>query len=269
MPMNKLRFKTAIFFILLMMPMFIFAGCGGLGDQSLQHVNDYGVLVLGLDENYPPMGYKDGNGDIVGFDIDVADEVCHRLGLKLITKPVIWELKERELADKNIDCIWNGLSYTKERAETMTLSDPYMANDVVFVVRSDSGIKSISDLKGKKIGAQTGASARDALMDSEIKTDITVTLADDTETLLVKLEDGKLDAVCLDSVYAYYYIQTKHKDFEVLPDVLASEDFVIGFRKGDEALRDEVQKVLSEMRADGTLAKISEEWFGKDVTTVQ
>ena len=110
------------------------------GDASLQYILDKGELILGLDETFPPMGYRDANGDIIGFDIDLATEVCSRLGVKLKLQPINWDSKEMELNGKTIDCIWNGMSITDERISGMDLSTPYIANKQIIIVKSDSGI---------------------------------------------------------------------------------------------------------------------------------
>ena len=134
------------------------------GDNSLQYILDKGELVLGLDDSFPPMGYSDSKtGEIVGFDIDLAEEVCKRLGVKLVKQPISWDAKEIELSSKNIDVIWNGMSVTDERIENMFLSKPYIANAQVIIVAEDSPIKTKADLKGKKVGLQKGSSALDAV----------------------------------------------------------------------------------------------------------
>ena len=133
------------------------------GDASLQYILDKGELILGLDETFPPMGYRDANGDIIGFDIDLATEVCSRLGVKLKLQPINWDSKEMELNGKTIDCIWNGMSITDERINGMDLSTPYIANKQIIIVKSDSGISTKADLAGKTVGAQQGSSAVDAI----------------------------------------------------------------------------------------------------------
>ena len=238
-------------------------------DDSLQKVMDAKKLVLGLDASFPPMGFTNEANEIVGFDIDVAQEVCNRLGIELVKQPINWDNKEEDLNLGKIDCIWNGMSVNAARAEAMNLSEPYMNNEMIFVVPGNSDVKSMDDLKGKTVGVQTGSTAQEILEAAEIYKDITVTPLEDNVTLLNQMELGFSDAVFLDSVVAYYYITENNKDYYVLPDNLESEEYAIGFRKGDQALRDKVQETLSAMKADGALGKISEKWFGSDVTTVK
>ena len=121
-------------------------------DNSLNNVLERGTFILGLDDSFPPMGYRDENGEIVGFDIDTAREVCNRLGVELVAQPIDWNAKEQELATGNIDCIWNGFTVTDERREQMLFSDPYVDNAQVIVVRGDSPVQTIADLEGATVG---------------------------------------------------------------------------------------------------------------------
>lgn len=238
-------------------------------DNSLQKIKDSGKFILGLDATFKPMGYTDENDQIVGFDIDVAEEVCKRMGVELVKQPINWETKETDLEVGKCDCIWNGMSVSAERAEKMNLSDPYMKNAMVFVVKSDSLVASMDDLKTAKIAVQNGSTAQDILEKSEIKDTITVSAIATNVEALQQLEMGLCDAVFLDKIVADYEIKTSGKALKVLPEGLEEEEYAIGFRKNDQKLRDEVQKILVEMKKDGKLAEISTKWFGSDITTVK
>ncbi len=240
-------------------------------DESLNKVKESGKLILGLDATFEPMGYTNESDEIVGFDIDVAEEVCARMGVELVKQPIDWNTKEQDLAVGRIDCIWNGMSVNPSRAEEMNLSDPYMKNAMIFVVPADSAAASMSDLSGKNIAVQNGSTAQEILEASELytaETPITVTAMATNVEALQQLELGLVDAVFLDSVVANYQITSAGKDYKVLPDGLSEEEYAIGFRKEDQALRDEVQRILCEMKADGKLGEISTNWFGSDITTV-
>ena len=238
-------------------------------DNSLQKVKDSGKFILGLDATFKPMGYTDENDQIVGFDIDVAAEVCKRMGVELVNQPINWDTKETDLELGKCDCIWNGMSVSPERAEKMNLSEPYMKNAMVFVVKGDSLVTSMDDLKTAKIAVQNGSTAQDILEKSEIKDTITIAAIGTNVEALQQLEMGLCDAVFLDKIVADYEIKTTGKNLRVLPEGLEEEEYAIGFRKNDQALRDEVQKILGEMKADGKLAEISTKWFGSDITTVK
>ena len=183
------------------------------GDNSLQYILDKGELVLGLDDSFPPMGYSDSKtGEIVGFDIDLAEEVCKRLGVKLVKQPISWDAKEIELSSKNIDVIWNGMSVTDERIENMFLSKPYIANAQVIIVAEDSPIKTKADLKGKKVGLQKGSSALDAVTaDTETYNAIMdggeIVQFDENLTAYLDLKAGRVDAFVVDKVVGEYILK--------------------------------------------------------------
>lgn len=183
------------------------------GDDSLQYILDKGELVLGLDDSFPPMGYSDSKtGEIVGFDIDLAEEVCKRLGVKLKKQPISWDAKEIELSSKNIDVIWNGMTVTDERIENMYLSKPYIANAQVIIVAEDSPIKTKADLAGKKVGLQKGSSALEAVeADTETYNAIMnggeIVQFDENLTAYLDLKAGRIDAFVVDKVVGEYIIK--------------------------------------------------------------
>lgn len=264
-----------VLMIVMLMSMMLF-GCGGgaeeeaAADESWTKIEEKGEFILGLDESFPPMGFRDENGEIVGFDVDVAKEVCSRLGIELKLQPISWDVKEQELDTGKIDCIWNGFTITEERKEAVLFTSPYMNNQQIIVVMEDSEFTALEDLAGKKLGLQSGSSAADALDGAEeFKANLSdVAEFDDNMTALMDLEKGGVDAVLMDEIVARYYIQTKDKGYRVLDEALAAEEYGVGFRKADQALMQKFQDTLEEMAADGSLAEISEKWFGKDITTI-
>ena len=245
------------------------AGEGG-EDLSLQRVIDKGTFVLGLDDAFPPMGFRDESGEIVGFDIDTAREVCRRIGVELIPQPIDWNAKEQELATGNIDCIWNGFTMTPERERVMTFSEPYVKNAQVVVVRSDSPVETLEDLAGGEVGVQAGSSAQIAIDDTPGFKDSLKGVIEFKENLtaLMDLEIGGVDAVVMDLLVANDNINRSGKDFRILDQTLTEEEYAIGFRKGDTALCNEVNRQLHAMAEDGTLAEIAVKWFGADITTI-
>ena len=238
-------------------------------DLSLQKVKDAGKLVLGLDATFKPMGYTDENNEIVGFDIDLAEAVCEKLGVELVKEPINWETKEQDLSVGKIDCIWNGLSVSPSREETFNLSEPYMENAMVFVVPESSEVTSSKDLLDKKIAVQNGSTAQDILEESEFKDSAQITSIATNVEALQQMDINLVDAVFMDDVVAQYEIKNSDKAYRVLEEGLAKEEYAIAFRKEDQALRDEVQKILSELKADGTVEEISTKWFGSDITTIK
>ncbi|MDO4505763.1 MAG: amino acid ABC transporter substrate-binding protein [Spirochaetales bacterium] len=242
---------------------FALAGCA----KSAKKSNKF---VLGLDDSFPPMGYRDADNNIVGYDIDLAKEVTKRLGLELVCQPIDWSAKEMELKTGKIDCIWNGLTMTEERQKEMEFSEAYLENAQVVVVRADSGIKTLADLSGKKVGVQAGSSAQDAM---DAATEFKASLKEVVEfqenvTALNDLEIKSIDGVVMDLIVANYSIQQGKKDYVVLEETLAPEKYGIAFSKSNKALRDSVQKALEEMAKDGTLAEITKSWFGSDISKI-
>lgn len=249
-------------------------------DKSWEKVESAGTLVLGLDDAFPPMGYKDTEtGDIIGFDIDIAKEVCSRLGIELKLQPIDWNNKQSELENGNVDCLWNGFSKTPERDEQFNLSIPYMKNEQIILVKTDSDYQTLEDLSGKIIGVQADSSAESALEAEENK-DFKDSLKeivkiDDYALAVLEIQNGTIDAISIDEVVARFYLKNDSDAYRILSGSdgaalsLATEDYVIGFRKGDDALKAKVEEALKEMSKDGTMKTISEKWFDEDVTTVE
>ena len=229
------------------------------------------TFTVGFDQDFPPMGFVGDDGEFTGFDLELAAEVAKRIGKEIKYQPIAWDAKDMELTSGNIDCIWNGFSI-QGREDKYTWSKPYMKNDQVFVVKSDSSIDSIEDLAGKTVEVQTDSSAEAALKEnSELANTFgKLQTVADYNTGFMDLEMGGVDAIAMDSVVANYQITKRGGNgFTVLDTPLSSEEYGIGFKLGNETLRNEVQKALEDMKADGTMKTISEKWFGKDVTTLE
>lgn len=261
-----------VFFLAILVTALALSGCKEAKDtdNSWEEVKAKGEFVLGLDDSFPPMGYRDENGEIVGFDIDMAKEVCSRLEIDLRLQPINWSAKEQELNTKNIDCIWNGLTITPERREVILFTKPYMNNRQVLVVKADADYAALADFAGKKLGIQAGSSANDALNSAEeFKASLGEVVAfDDNMTALMDLEQGGLDVVLMDEIVARFYIQQRSKSYKVLDEALAGEEYGVGFRKEDRELMEKFEETLEAMAEDGTLAAISQSWFGKDITII-
>lgn len=227
-------------------------------------------FVLGLDDSFPPLGFRDENNEIVGYDIDLAREACSRMGMELVCQPIDWSAKEMELKTGKISCIWNGLTITDERLAAMAFTKAYLSNAQVVVVREDSGFTTLADLAGKKIGVQAGSSAQEAIDGAP---EFKATLKEIVEfkenvTALNDLETKNIDGVVMDLIVANYNITQGKKALVVMNESLAPEFYGIAFAKKNTALRDKVQATLEEMAKDGTIAKISEKWFGSDISII-
>lgn len=239
--------------------------------NATESLKSRGVFVLGLDDSFPPLGYRDENNEITGYDIDLAKEVAKRLGVEFKAQPIDWDAKEMELETEKIDCIWNGFTITEERKKALSFTPAYLNNEQVLVVRSDSGIKSLADMKGKTVGLQSGSSAQEAINEnpsfaSSVGNKI---MFKDNITALNDLDIGGVDGVVMDSVVANYSIAQTGKPFIVIEESLANEGYGIAFRKSEPELRDEVWNILKKMQEDGTVTAIGIKWFGKDISSIK
>ncbi len=229
------------------------------------------TFTVGFDAEFPPYGYQDDNGEYVGFDLDLAAEVCKRNGWELVKKPIDWDSKDLELGSGTIDCIWNGFTING-REDDYTWTEAYVDNSQVFVVAADSGIAKPADLAGKTVVVQADSSALAALTDEEDNDEnlaLAATFGElmevaDYNTAFMNLEAGAADAVAMDIGVAKYQIESRGDKFVILDDVLAAEEYGVGFKKGNTELRDTVQKTLNEMAEDGTFMKIAKEWKLED-----
>lgn len=251
----------------------VLAGCGG-GQKPAEKKEETKPIVLGLDDNFPPMGFVDENNKIVGFDIDLATEAAKRLNTKVDFKPIDWASKEAELKSGRVDILWNGLDITEKRKENILFSDPYMNNRFIIfrAVGKNEDIKGEASLAGKIVATQSGGGTIEDYLDG--KPELTGTFKEfkkyqDYLSAFMDLENGRIDAVVCDEIIGRYYMSKHPKKLEAVDVTVGpSAQFGVGFRKDDKALRDKVQKVLDEMRKDGTMAKISQKWFAADITKI-
>lgn len=245
----------------------LLVGCGSdTSSQAEQKLPD--KIVIGLDDNFPPMGFRDESGNLVGFDIDLAQEASKRLGVPVEFKPIDWDSKEAALKSKQVDLLWNGLTITDERSQQIAFSKPYMHNQQLLVVRADSPITNREGLAGKILGTQEGSSSIDAL---EKNMDFQKSLSEvkkygDFVNAFMDLEIGRIDGVLVDSVVGRYYMTKKPGQFKVIDDQMGDEQFGVGLRKDDNLLREKLNDVLKQMSEDGTMTKLSQKWFNEDIT---
>ena len=236
-------------------------------DNSLQKVKESGKLVLGLDDTFAPMGFRDEAGNVVGFDIDLAQEVANRLGVKLEVKPIDWSSSILSLNKGDVDVLWNGFTINESRKEHVNFSKPYLNNRLIIVKSSDrKDINSKEDLKGKVLGVQVGSNQEALEADPISKEAKEVRPYDVNVNAFLDLQAKRIDVVVIDEVAARYYIAEENVNFEVVENSpLTEELYGIGFRKNDVELLNAVDKALDDMRADGKAAEISTKWFGKNI----
>lgn len=262
---------------------FTMAGCGSSKDadtsakketkteDSKDKENSDKQFIVGFDAEYPPYGYKDDNGEYVGFDLDLAQEVCARNGWELVQQPIDWDSKDMELNSGSIDCIWNGFTMTG-REDDYTWSKPYVDNSIVVVVKEGSGIEKKEDLAGKVVAVQADSSGLAALTDEEDNEEnlkLAASFSDlqqvaDYNTAFMNLEAGAVDAIVVDIGVADYQLESR-TGFVMLDDKIRTEQYAVGFKLGNEELRDQVQSTLDEMVKDGTFDDIAKKWDLSDM----
>ena len=258
-------------FLPLMLMLLILTGCGGGEDSDNVNSTKYNrMLVVGLDDHYAPLGFRNDKNEFVGFDIDLAKETARRMGVEFKFRPIDWDNKREELTSGNVDMLWNGCDITDERKEYMIYSKPYMDNRQILLVRrgNDLNIRTAGDLTGKVVGTQAGSSSENYVNDTPNfkSTFAAFKTYRNFKDAFAELDSGAVDVLICDEIAARYEISRIPPKFEVIEVTIGPAcEIGIGFRKDDVELRDRVQKAFDSMVADGTAKKISEQWFQSDL----
>lgn len=224
-------------------------------------------FIVGLDDSFPPMGFRDESGEIVGFDIDLARAVAEEMGMEVEFRAVDWDGVILSLKKGDIDLIWNGLTVTPEREEEINFTSPYLANKQVLIVAKESDIEDKGDLEGGVLGIQMGSSSEKAL---EADGDFNDSLADvrkygnNTEALM-DLASGRVDVVLVDEIVGRYYMSLREGQYRVLPEFLEKEDYAVGVRKEDEEFLEKLEEALNKVKNSEIGVSISKEWFEEDI----
>ncbi|MFE4713117.1 MULTISPECIES: transporter substrate-binding domain-containing protein [unclassified Paenibacillus] len=252
--------KMGLWMVTAMAAILLLAGCTSSNGKA-----DSGKLVIGIDDKFAPMGFRDDANEIVGFDIDYARAAAEKMGKEVTFQPIDWSAKESELNSGRIDMIWNGYTITDERKEKVLFTKPYLENSQVVVVLASSPLSKLEDLAGKEIGLQSLSSAADALDANPIKDKVAgISEFPDNVLALTDLKTSRLAGVVIDEVVARYYMSKEPGTFKLLDESLAPEQYGVGIKKGNEELLNELQKALDTMNSDGTAAEISTKWFGEN-----
>lgn len=246
-------------------------GLSGCGSKAASATLDKDTLIVGLDDTFAPMGFRDENGEITGFDVDLAKAMGEKLGKTIEFQSIDWNMKETELNGGNIDFIWNGYSISDERKEQVDFSVPYLKNRQIIITLADSDIATKADLAGKAVAAQTGSTAVDAI---EAEPEVMATFNggkpvtyESNNDVLMDLEAGRVDAAVADEIIVRYYISKKGEEkYKILEEDFGEEEYGVGMRKGDTAMVEAFNKAYKELKEDGTVAQISTKWFGEDIT---
>lgn len=241
----------------------VLGGCSSEDDEK--------TFTVGFDAEYPPYGYMDENGDYTGFDLELAEEVCKIYGWTLVKQPIAWESKDNELKAGSIDCIWNGFTING-REDDYEWSVPYVDNSQVIVVKANSGISSLKDLAGKKVGVQAASAALDVLSDGQ--KELSDTFGEllefaDYNTAFVELEAGSVDAVAMDIGVAQYQINSRGDGYVILDEHLNAEKYGIGFKIGNTELRDKVNEALKQLKENGKFDELAEKYGLSEMTCLE
>ncbi len=238
------------------------SGASGAAPVGAADAGHAGKFVIGLDDNFPPMGFRNDKQELVGYDIDMAREAARRMGMEADFKPIDWSAKEAELNGRRVDALWNGMTITEERKKNVAFTRPYMENHQIIVVTAASPIHAKADLAGKVVGVQDGSSAVEAVAKDPVSRQMKeIKKFGDNVAALMDLTTGRLDAVVVDEVVGRYYTSRKAGQYRILSDNFGSEEYGVGLRKDDKALLAKLDAALDAMKADGTAQKIAAKWF--------
>ena len=235
--------------------------------------SDGKTFTVGFDAEYPPYGYMDDNGEYTGFDLELAQAVCDLEGWELVKKPIDWASKDMELNSGSIDCIWNGFTMNG-REDDYTFSVPYVDNSQVIVVADGSGIEALEDLAGKTVGVQAASAALDVLQSEDGQKALADTFGSlnefaDYNTAFTELKAGALDALAIDIGVAKYQLNSRGEGFQILEETLNTEQYAIGFKKGEQELCDTVNADLQKLANDGTVAELAEKYEIADMVILE
>ena len=266
--------RKLVYLPLLALLVLVLSSCSTGAIRNLNSVNNKKTtLIVGLDDTFVPMGFREKNGQIVGFDVDLAKATAKKLGQKITFQAIDWNMKETELRNGTIDLIWNGYTKSPEREKQVAFSQPYLRNQQVLITMKQSNINSFADMKGKRLGLQNGSSGQTLFEEKpkvlkNLVADKTAVLYDNFNTAFLDLQAGRTQGVLGDSIYAGYYIRQQQDPdrFQITTGGFSGETFAIGMRKQDTKLKRRIDTALNELREDGTIARLSQKWFKQDLT---
>lgn len=257
--------KKFIYLILFFCSLTLLSACGEK-TNSWQGIKERKTLVVGIDDSFVPMDFREKDGSLTGFDVDLTKAACKKLGLRAQFQPIDWDMKETELRNGTIDVIWNGYTKNKERAKKEDFTRPYLKNDQILVTRKNEHISNYREMKGKILGVQTGSSGADdynqypKVLKNRVKDTIQY---DNYNDAFLDLKAGRISGLLIDSVYGDYYLKHTRNGKEFQKSILPypSEEFAIGVSKQDKTLTKKLNWALNELEKDGTIDKLKKKWF--------
>lgn len=242
------------------------ASCGAPSiPTTFDALVDRGYVIVGLDDTFAPMGFRNDQNELVGFDVDLAKLVFETLDIEVRFQPIDWAAKVLELDAGNIDMIWNGLTITEPRRLEMLFSDPYISNRQIVLTKADATIDTIAELADRTVAAQLGSASEDAIKANAIFEDLTLITTDSFNDALLELDANSVDAVVVDEIYGRYVISQNPGEYRVMTETLGDEFYGIGFRLGNTTIRDTVNDTLFDLIESGDALAIAQEWFAEDV----
>lgn len=238
-------------------------GCSS-GSSSDSGSTSKTKLVVGFDNSYPPYGFLDDQGNPTGFDIDMAKKVAEKNGWDIDLQAIDWDAKDALLEQGTINCIWNGFTI-EGREDKYNFTEPYMINGQVVVVKKDSNVKSLADLKGKTVVTQAGSSTVDVLEGD--KKDLAdsfgrLDTVPEFNTAFMQLESGVVDAVACDLSIAEYQLAANPDKYVQLSEKISEENYGVGFKKDDNGkqMAEKVTATMRELYKDGTVKELCEKY---------
>ena len=259
--------KKIMIFVLTILSVTTLYGCSNKEViNTIDGLEERGYVIVGLDDTFAPMGFRNENNELVGFDIDLAKAVFLFLNIEVRFQPIDWNSKELELKSGNIDMIWNGLSITDARKKEILFSEPYLANRQIILTRIGSTVNSINDLSNLKVGVQISSAAEKIVVEHAIKSELKELVKYDTyNQAILELENKTIDAVVIDEIMGRYLISLKDNTYQVAEEAFLEEFYGIGFRKEATDIKEKVDEALNILTARGVTGKLAENWFDEDI----
>ncbi|MGO3792166.1 MAG: transporter substrate-binding domain-containing protein [Enterococcus gilvus] len=271
-----MKMKKIILGMVAVLTLLTLAACGkkeASSNESWKTIEKDKKVTIGLDDTFVPMGFKDEDGKIVGFDVDLAKAVFNEYGIKADFQPIDWSMKENELENGTIDLIWNGYTVTESREKKVLFSDAYAQNEQVLVTKKDSGITKPEDMKDKVLGAQEGSSGYEAFNNQaktlkDIVKENDATLYASFNEAMIDLENNRINGLLIDKVYADYYLKQANKldAYNIFSVGFKNENFAVGARKGDKELVEKINEAFKKLQENGKYGEISKKWFGEELS---
>jgi polar amino acid transport system substrate-binding protein len=271
-----MKMKKIILGMVAVLTLVTLSACGkkeASSNESWKTIEKDKKVTIGLDDTFVPMGFKDEDGKIVGFDVDLAKAVFNEYGIKADFQPIDWSMKENELENGTIDLIWNGYTVTESREKKVLFSDAYAQNEQVLVTKKDSGITKPEDMKDKVLGAQEGSSGYEAFNNQaktlkDIVKENDATLYASFNEAMIDLENNRINGLLIDKVYADYYLKQANKldAYNIFSVGFKNENFAVGARKGDKELVEKINEAFKKLQENGKYGEISKKWFGEELS---